>query len=209
MIFFLIKINNKIKSINQNNCGVIGCKYCKPGEKHLCRNCGMKPSNHFTKDCQVFGLVYMFDGVEILTMKTENSLNSFDLFNAKIKGLSNENVINEFKKIINEKLKNIYQVKTLDIISSYMIPEVGKVYVFYLKTDKDIQRGNNKTDTFNLMVFDDGYEISENPNGNYGEKNLRFTLAFIKKLDQNFDNDFIKFNKNNKTNLENNLKKLI
>ena len=33
------------------HCKVKTCKWCKPGDIHFCRKCGMIDSDHFTKDC--------------------------------------------------------------------------------------------------------------------------------------------------------------
>ena len=58
-----IKIGRKIMHENQllfwcastkcdlPHCKVKTCKWCKPGDSHICRKCGIIDSDHFTKDC--------------------------------------------------------------------------------------------------------------------------------------------------------------
>ena len=181
-----LELLSSLKGGKSSNCGVDGCPYCKPGQQHSCRNCGMCPSDHFTRNCQVFGLVYIEDGNEILTQIMGSK---FDLFRASVSPINDANAIQSFTQVINHNLrgeKTRLYVKNLVIMTSYMIPRVGKVYIFKLDTDNGIPRGANGTSTYNLMVFDDGATIAGNPAGNYGEEKLRYTLAHIRGLGQTY-----------------------
>jgi len=183
-------------------------------KKTICGNKNERGKRNFYKkggigNCRgkqqdIFGLVYINSGDEILLFADrEKEETRPDLFKISTSSPNEEDIIEMFRTEINKSLSTYIEfekiiaqmknkpeksslVENLSKITMYNVTDVGLVYIFYLKTKIEINRGQNGTSTYNLNHDDANLMANGHNTGGMTGKKVEKTLAYVLKLGDNY-----------------------